>query len=246
MGFTRSTTPTDVHQNMPDYPSNEGYTTTQLKTAFDAPATGLKDDINNLEAELEASDAAESVGAAPLSAGDTSDANVQAKLVKLLTDMQSISQGAVSDGSITQAKMDDTYEGTLAKKNGNLQTGLNAEMLGGTTLAGIQALIAAQSHEAGTFTVSYTDTDVGNYKLNLGYNPRLVIYLKQSSNSAAMSGFPVFGVIIGGKGIYYDLGNDNWRSYDADSNSTGVTIKEFRVKSGNNTYTHNMSYIALK
>lgn len=120
---------------MPDYPSSEGYTAATLKTAFDAPATGLKGDINRLETELEDTSSASNLGASPIVVGDDSDANVQAKLEKLYADMQGITQGDVLDGSITQVKLDSTYEATLAKKDGALQTGLNSEQLNGKTEA---------------------------------------------------------------------------------------------------------------
>lgn len=139
MSFTRSTTNTSVHQGMPDYPSAEGYSTTQLKQAFDAPAEGLQTDINRLATELEATTSAENIGADEITSGDTSDANVQAKLEKLYTDMQGISQGAIPDGTITATKMDATYEGTIAKKDGTLQTGLNAEKLNGKTEAQLKS-----------------------------------------------------------------------------------------------------------
>jgi hypothetical protein len=234
---------------MPDYPSSEGYTTSQLKAAFDAPATGLKTDLNGLMQELEGTDSATNLGADALDASDNSDANVQAKLEYLLAELQGIALGDIPDGTITEAKMDSTYEGTLAKKDGELQTGLNAEKLSGTTLAGIQALIAAQSHEKGAFTVSYSagDETTKNYVLNLGYNPCLVIYIRQSLGVPTLTGFPAFGIIIGGRGLYYDINATSpIKTYDAEANGNGVTIKEFRVKSGDNTYTHNMSYIAFR
>lgn len=153
MSFTRSTTQTDVHQNMPDYPSAEGYTTSQLKTAFDAPATGLKTDLNGLMTELEAVSSAENIGADEIVAGDNSDANVQAKLEKLYTDMQGITQGAVADGSITETKIDSTYEATIAKKDGTVQTGLSAEMLNGKTEAQLKtAFLTTPSPTTISFT----------------------------------------------------------------------------------------------
>ena len=113
MIVTRSVTQTDVHQNMPDYPSSQGITTSQLKTAFDAPATGLKDDINRLETELEAATASASLGADDLFVGDTSGATVQAKLEKLYTDIQSAILGVIPDDSITKAKLVSTFSSTI-------------------------------------------------------------------------------------------------------------------------------------
>ena len=123
MGFTRSTTNTSVHQGMPDYPSSQGYTTTQLKQAFDAPAEGLQTDLNGLMSELEATTSAGFIGADQIDPSDASAANVQAKLEKIYTDMQGISQGSIPDGTITEAKLDATYAASVAIKDGTLQTG---------------------------------------------------------------------------------------------------------------------------
>lgn len=156
MSFTRSTTNTSVHQGMPDYPSAEGYSTTQLKQAFDAPAEGLQSDINRLATELEDTTGAANIGADAIVSGDDSGANIQAKLEKLYTDMQGISQGAIPDGTITEAKMDATYEGTLAKKDGTLQTGLSAEMLNGKTEAQLKTAFLSTPNPT---TLSFTKLD---------------------------------------------------------------------------------------
>ena len=128
MSFTRISRDVSVHQSMPDYPSAEGYTASQLKEAFDAPVEGIKTDVNGLMTELEDTSAASSLGAGELFDGDTSNGTVQDKLEKLYGDMQGIALGDIPDGTITQAKMDATYEGTLAKVDGTLQENLNAEM----------------------------------------------------------------------------------------------------------------------
>ena len=246
MGFTRSTTNTEVHQNMPDYPSGEGYTTSQLKTAFDAPATGLKTDLNGLMTELEATDSAASIGATALDAGDDSDGNVQAKLEYLLSELQGIALGNIPDGTITAAKMNATYDGTLAKKDGTLQSGLNAEQLGGSTLATITALITATGHTTGTFTVNYANNPDGNYTLALGFQPSVVIYIRQNTTGASVPGFPLIGVAIGSTCMYYDTGSDTWKTNSPTLSSTGITLKNFTTKSGDTTYTHNMSYVAFR
>ena len=153
MSFTRSTTDVNVHRNMPDYPSNEGYTATQLKTAFDSSAAGLKDDLNGLMTELESSSSASNVGAAAIADGDSSDANVQAKLEKIYEDLQDVALGDIPDGTITKAKMDATYAGTLAEKDGTLQTNLSAEMLNGKTEA---QLLSAFLSTPNPTTISFT------------------------------------------------------------------------------------------
>ena len=181
MSFTRSTTNTTVHQNMPDYPSGEGYTTSQLKTAFDAPATGLKSDLNGLMTELEDTSSASNLGATAIAAGDDSDGNVQAKLEKLQDELTGIALGDIPDGSITQAKLNGTYEATLAKKDGTLQTGLNAEKLNGKTEAQLKSdfldtpnptTLSFASSSSGTTTETKTYSTSGSryYIMLFSYN----------------------------------------------------------------------------
>lgn len=132
MGFTRSTTVTNVHSTLGDYPAEDDHLTSeQLKERFDAPATGLKSDINGLETELEATTAAASLGAATITSGDTSAANVQAKLNKLYADLQAAALGDIPDNSVTEVKLVSSYRNSLAKKDGNLQSSLNADQLDG-------------------------------------------------------------------------------------------------------------------
>lgn len=132
MGFTRSTTVTNVHSTLGDYPAEDDHLTSeQLKERFDAPATGLKDDINRLEGELEATTSAASIGASTITSGDTSAANVQAKLNKLYADLQAAALGDIPDNSVTEVKLVSSYRNSLAKKDGNLQSSLNADQLDG-------------------------------------------------------------------------------------------------------------------
>lgn len=252
MSFTRSTRNTSVHQGMPDYPTNEGYTTTTLKAAFDAPAEGLQTDINGLMSELESADSAGNVGANPITDGDTSDANVQAKLEKLYADLQGIEEGFVGTNTITQEMMNQTYEATLAKKDGTLQSNLNAEQLGGQSLAAIQALIAAKGHTTGTFTVSYdgsatTGQTVVNHTLNLGFEPSFVIYFRTNQLGSIPPKSPDFGIVVGTKGGYYTEYSDaGWTPYSTTKTSTSIILKEFCVQYGTSYYTYNMSYIAFR
>ena len=132
MGFTRSTTVTNVHSTLGDYPAEDDHLTSeQLKERFDAPATGLKSDINRLEGELEATASAAKIGAATITSGDTSAANVQAKLNKLYADLQAAALGDIPDNSVTEVKLVSSYRNSLAKKDGNLQSSLNADQLDG-------------------------------------------------------------------------------------------------------------------
>jgi hypothetical protein len=138
---------------MPDYPTGAGISASDLKTAFDSEAEGLQDDLNRSLTELEDTTAAASLGAAALIEGDTSSGNVQAKLEYLQGELQDIALGDIPDGTITQAKMNETYEGTLAKKDGTLQTGLNGEKLNSKTEAQLKTSFLGTANPT---TLSFT------------------------------------------------------------------------------------------
>ena len=253
MGFTRSETNVDVHKNMPDYPTNEGYTTEQLKTAFDSSAVGLKADLNGLMTELESTDAATDIGASPLTASDTTDANVQAKLEKLQEELQNVTLGDIPDGTITTAKLDDTLASLLPLKDGTLQTNLNADKLDGFHLVQITSLINGKGHVKGSFTVDYTNNPDGNYNLDLGFNPSFVIFISENSSLGAGMGFPMLGIAIGNatntqyKCIYYDVGAEYpIKSNEPTATGSGIILKGFKTKYGDTTYTHNMRYVAFR
>lgn len=170
MSFTKSTTDIVVHQKLGDNPNiDDGKTAAQLKEMFDFPAETLQDDLNNHIDELGEEYAASLIGATSLSEGDTTDGNIQAKLGYLQEEIEGVSQGAVADGSITQAKMDTTYEATIAKKNNTLQTGLNAEKLGGYTLAQV---LEYMTPETGLYTGNGA---TGGQVIELDFTPSAVI-----------------------------------------------------------------------
>lgn len=132
MSFTPSTTVTNVHQSLGDFPAEDDHLTSeQLKELFDAPATGLKSSLNGLIGELEATTSAASLGAAAIAESDTSAANVQAKLNKLYQDLQEAALGDIPDNTITQAKLTSEFSSSIAIKDASLQTGLNADQLDG-------------------------------------------------------------------------------------------------------------------
>ncbi len=225
MGFTRSTTNTSVHQGMPDYPSSEGYTTTQLKEAFDAPAEGLQSDLNGLMSELENVLASGNIGANKLTEDDTSGATVQEKLDKIYGDLQGISQGAIPDNSITSAKLDSTFKSTLAVKDGTLQSGLNSEQLGGKDLAYILGEILAKSYSTGTFN-SNGSTGSPNYAvtINVGFNPTAMVYINHVGANTDVHK-PAIGIIIGTH--HYYNSNNTWRADTAIISNNTVTIGKF-------------------
>ena len=161
MGFRRSTTDISVHQALSDYPNqDDGLSAEQLKERFDFPAETLQDDLNNLEDELEAVTAAIKIGASPMTEDDDSGNNLQAKINKLYEDIQGVVAGAIPDNSITENKLESTYSGSLAKKDGTLQTNLNVEKLGGVKLP---VLYANAKYHTPTLTVVSNITTKANY-----------------------------------------------------------------------------------
>lgn len=134
MGFTRSTGDISVHQKLGDYPNQDnGLTPEELKKRYDLPAETLQKDLNKLEEELEAVIGASNVGATSLDENDTSANNVQAKLEYILNESKQVVLSQIPNGTITEAKLDNNFSNELARKNGELQTNLNAEKLEGST-----------------------------------------------------------------------------------------------------------------
>lgn len=134
MGFTRSITDISVHQKLGDYPNQDnGLTPEELKKRYDLPAEQLQKDLNKLEDELEAMSGAGNVGAMPLDDEDESPNNIQAKMEYLKKEIQNTALGGIPDGTVTEAKIETNFANKIAKKDGELQTGLNSEKLGGST-----------------------------------------------------------------------------------------------------------------
>lgn len=171
MGFTRSTTDISVHQKLGDYPNQDnGLTPEELKKTYDKPAETLQKDLNNLEAELEELHASSKIGAEPIDGNDTSEANVQAKLVRIYEQLQNVILNQIPDGSITKEKLNAEYSGVLAEKTGEVQTNLNAEMVGGIT--------ANQINEMQVVTGTYTGNGASTKIIDLGFSPKAVFVQK--------------------------------------------------------------------
>ena len=184
MSFTKSTTDIVVHQKLGDNPNIEdGKTAAQLKEMFDFPAETLQNDLNTHIDELAETTSAGLIGATSLGVGDETDGNIQAKLGYLQEEIEGVSQGAVADGSITQTKMDTTYEATIAKKNGTLQTNLNAEMLGGYNLTEI---LDYMTPETGSYT---GNSSSGGQVIELDFTPSAVIIQNAKDMFGQSSGF---------------------------------------------------------
>ena len=261
MGFTRSTTETDVHSTLGDYPNvDDGLTPAQLKARFDSPATGLKSDINGLEGELEAATAAINLGADKITESDESDANIQAKLNKIYLDMQEIVAGEVPDNSITEAKLASDYTSAVAKKdgtlqtnlnadklggqassnyalkNGTLQTNLNAEKLGNTTLAALITRLSGY-FTTGTVVISNNTSQAVGGVISLGYTPSLIVLANFPTSASGSYGTRI-GLIFSGKLIY--LGTDS-KYYSKDITVSGGAVT---IPKGMDSGTYN--YIAFK
>ena len=186
--FTKSTTDISVHLKLSDNPNIEdGLSAEDLKQRFDMPAETLQEDLNNLIDELGEVTAASNIGADSLSEGDTTNGNVQAKLEYLQEEIEGVSQGAVADNSITEAKMNSVFNAMLAKKDGTLQTNLNAEKFGGYDLQQV---------------LNYVKTVIGSYtgngasagqEIELGFMPSAVIV----QSSEALANYNLFGKYFG-------------------------------------------------
>ena len=167
MGFTRSTADVKVHQSMADYPRVEdGMSAEELKKKFDAPAEQLQKDLNKLVDELEAETGANSTGAQQLTPGDTTAPNVQAKLLYLLEQIQNAILNQIPDGSITETKLNPEYASLLAKTNGTLQEGLNAEKINGKTDSELYGYMIKMGE--------YTGNSVESQTIELGFKPSAV------------------------------------------------------------------------
>ena len=248
MGFTRSTTTTNVHSTLGDYPAEDDHLSSeQLKARFDSPATGLKSDLNGLMGELEASTSAASIGAANITYDDASDGNVQAKLEKIYSDLQAAAIGEIPDNTITEAKLASTYSTTVAKKdgttqtnlnadqldgyhassfglkNGNVQTNLNAEKLGGSTLAQVMAR-ASSYFTTGTVTITKNSSYQTSGTLSLGYTPSLVVLVQFPGTSGTKVYETCLAIILGTKLLYYVPENDKYCSIDVTLNNGVITI----------------------
>lgn len=183
MGFTKSTTDIKVHQKLSDYPKVEdGISSEELKKRFDMPAEQLQNDLNKFIDEIETGSASKNIGADPLDENDISEGNVLAKLKKIHEEAQNMTLGQIPDGTITKAKMNEEYEGTLAKKDGELQKGLNAEMFNGENKE--EFLKNNKSYVVGFYEGNAESDDYTVRKIELPFTPQAV-YVRVVAGSTA-------------------------------------------------------------
>lgn len=122
MAFTRLTADVENIQKLADRPQIGA---AALKQAFDTAAEDIKAYLLTLVSELEAQQAAESLGAAAIGDGDPHTAekrNVQAKLDYLYNELKNAQAGQILDRSITAEKI---ATGTITAKelsNGLIET----------------------------------------------------------------------------------------------------------------------------
>lgn len=234
MGFTRSTTDVKIHQSMSDYPRVEdGISAEELKKKFDAPAEQLQKDLNTLEKELEDKTGATSLGAMPLSDGDNSGDNVQAKLEYLLGQAQNAVQGQIIDGSITQSKLDPNFSSSIAYKNGELQENLNAEKINGKTDIELYRSMIKIGFYTGNSTESQT--------VEVGFKPSAVIICTTSKIYRGDGSSPQENIgIIAENGLKETYKGTNLVTYTGQENI--LTDNGFTVHKLKRTYDGEIQY----
>lgn len=240
MGFTRLTTDVNYIQALDDLPNeNGGMTAEQLKNEFDKAGNTNKTALNGLMAELEATTSAENLGAAPIVEGDTSDANIQAKLEKLYDDIQSVSQGAIPDASISEAKLTSELDALIGKKNGELQTNLNAEKLGGSTLLQVLNYIN-NGVVAGTYTGNASNSST-TQDIEVDFTPKMIFirgYYSSADDKA-------IAIVIGDQGKIIKCGS-GWDNIVYDFALT-LTETGFRLTGKTlNTSEKEYNYVAIR
>lgn len=174
MSFTKSTTDISVHQKLGDYPNvDDGLSAEELKKRFDLPAETLQKDINTLINELESILSASNLGANVLDENDTSEGNVQAKLKKIYGELQNVALGQIPNGTITEEKIEETFNNLLAKKNGEVQENLNAEMISGRSITDI-------TNSLNVIAGNYTGDSTKQRTIDLGFKPIAVFVMQRN------------------------------------------------------------------
>ena len=106
MAFTQLLADLDIISKLADEPNDVGgMSAAELKAQFDTGGNTIKEYINTvLLAELAGTDGAGNIGITTVG-GLTGATDIQAALEKIVEQMQEMTQGSVSDGSITAAKL---------------------------------------------------------------------------------------------------------------------------------------------
>ena len=203
MGYTKINDNLSVHQSLSDEPNiDDGLSSEELKKKFDEPAEKLKNAFNNLIDEMAMITSSQNIGANSLDIADTSEGNVQAKLIKIWEEMKNVTLGQIPDNSITKGKIEVEYEKTLAKK----------ENLGPLYLASM-----------------YHEVNNGNQKALDYVPPSLSSTNKQGYTITALTSNTTYN--FGDKDIYTMLGGNGKDSIrgdyysDAPHSRDGILIK---------------------
>lgn len=236
MSFTKSTTDISVHQKLGDYPSqDDGITADELKKKFDYPAETLQEDLNKVVEELSKNTASSNIGADKIHESDASAENVQAKLEKIYKDLQNVTLGQIPDGSITEEKLNANYSSTLAKKDGELQIGLNAEKLGGFRFSDF--------YKIGEYTGNRSTMDTETQTIELGFKPSFLIIVSRSSSASDSNSGGDIAIIINGIGMQVSSSSSSFLVEESiEILDTGFEVKKSLLNRNSYTYT----YIAVR
>ncbi len=241
MGFTRSERDVKIIQKLSDYPNVEdGVPTEELKKKFDQGAEIVQEDLNKFISEIEVGSASKNIGADPLDENDVSEGNVLAKLKKIHEEAQNMALGQIPDGTITKAKMNEEYEKTLAKKDGELQEGLNAEMFNGENKE--EFLANNKPYVVGFYEGNAESDDYTVRKIELPFTPQAVYVRVVAGSTANINLFAITG-----SPHYYDNKVEARKCLEIVEN--GFNVKNISAGGTNswiNTTGHQYNYIAFK
>lgn len=168
MAFTRFTGDLNIHQSLPNEPTTDGgITAEELKRLFDKAPNDLKLALNGLIGQLEDGSSAKSLGADLLTESDTSENNIQSKLKYLLEQIQGVTQGAVADNSITEAKLNSEFLREIKDliSLGGKYNNPTFSVIDGTTKMAIDNVLSA--YENGTKVDMFINPSFENFGSNI-------------------------------------------------------------------------------
>lgn len=263
--FTKLTKDISYIQKLGDLPNDEdGLTADELKKKFDAGPEDLKVAFNQLIDELSLTTASSNIGMGKINTDDTSANNLDAKLKYLHESLVNATMGQVPDNSITQVKIDSSYDATLAKKdgtlqenlnasmingnsvdnigirNGVLQTNLNAEKVGGETLAQI---LEHKNYTTGTYVGSYnideavSEENPTSQTINIGFTPSIVIIFYRYNSFGSGTEADIYVSFNGFSTAGLTIVENGFMV-------SGKTLNAYKKQIGSNPYEY--GYLALK
>ena len=111
MAINQLTDDLDIHQGLPDEPNSDGgYSAEELKVVFDQAGNTIKAFINTyivdvLNSIIESESGADNIGCNRIYEDSTSIQTIKGQLEKIKEEIEGVTQGAVPDGSLTDAKL---------------------------------------------------------------------------------------------------------------------------------------------